>query len=288
MSSSRVSSEDSGAYAVPLRELRAARRLDQRIQLQSLRRDERLCAVRSGLAVAPERTRSARRSLLATRHGADATGALRVRTGEQSRDRRTRLCAASSKRRRRRRRRAIARDLRASSPRCVCFSDSSARSAFCTRNGLLGCVSLAPACPEHVPDGSAFERVSATLEPVFGRLRVYLAHDGQAIVKLVFEPYESARLGVKFRVWLLALGAQPSADYDYSGYRLSRLDLSRLSRLITQLFSRTCAFLFRSHRRPNQLAKLSHCIVTLTKRAFPNSFSSFKLASFLGDCIDHR
>ena len=97
------------------------------------------------------------------------------------------------------------------------------------------CVSLAPACRVHVPEGSALDRVGATLEAGFGRLRVFLARDPQAVMQLVLEPYESARLGVKFRLWLLALGPPLSADYEYSAYRLSRLDLSRRSRLLTQL-----------------------------------------------------
>ena len=99
------------------------------------------------------------------------------------------------------------------------------------------CVSLAPACRVHVPEGNALERVGATLEAGLGRLRVFLARDPQAATQLVLEPYESARLGVKFRLWLLALGPPPSADYEYSysACRLSRLDLSRRSRLLTQL-----------------------------------------------------
>ena len=99
------------------------------------------------------------------------------------------------------------------------------------------CVSLAPSCRVHVPEGSALERVGATLEAGFGRLRVFLARDPLATTQLVLEPYESARLGVKFRFWLLALGPAPSADYEYSAYRLSRLDLSRRSRFLTQLCS---------------------------------------------------
>ena len=133
------------------------------------------------------------------------------------------------------------------------------------------CVSLAPACRVHVPEGSALERLGATLEAGFGRLRVFLARDPQAVVQLVLEPYESARLGVKFRLWLLALGPPPPADYEYSAYRLSRLDLSRRSRLLTQLCSENLRLPFASAANPlgKALSLSTHTDTqTLSKQLF--------------------
>lgn len=111
-------------------------------------------------------------------------------------------------------------------------------------------MSLEPACRIYVPEGSALERVGATLEAGFGRLRLFLARDPLATTQLVLEPYESARLGVKFHLWLLALGPSPTAEYEYGVYRLSRLDLSRRSRLLTRLCSESLGLPVASSTNP--------------------------------------